>query len=82
MFKVSVGEKVKRLRLLKGMTQTDLARLVGYSRNSISNIENEIFSPTLTMAYNLSVALDCSLYDLMDIKEDEFFENWAEKVKM
>ena len=35
-----IGDKLKELRLKKGLTQTDLAKLVGKTQQNISHIEN------------------------------------------
>lgn len=40
------------------MSQTDLAQLVGVSRNTISSIETGQFCPTAKLALVLCVALD------------------------
>lgn len=42
----------------KGMSQQQLADLVGVSRNTISSIETGQFSPTAKLALILCIALD------------------------
>ena len=49
---------LKEIRSKKKMSQTDLAQLVGVSRNTISSIETGQFCPTAKLALILCVALD------------------------
>ncbi len=42
----------------QGLSQTDLARLVGVSRQTISAIETGLFNPTAKLALVLCIALD------------------------
>ena len=49
---------LKEIRSKKKMSQTDLAQLVGVSRNTISSIETGQFCPTAKLALVLCVTLD------------------------
>ncbi len=49
---------LKVLRKQKKWTQTDLAEMVGVSRNTISSIETGQYFPTAKLALVLSIALD------------------------
>ena len=49
---------LKEIRSEKKMSQTDLAQLVGVSRNTISSFETGQFCPTAKLALVLCVALD------------------------
>ena len=55
---------LKEVRTQKGMSQADLARLVGVSRNTISSIETGQFSPTAKLALILCIALDVKFEEL------------------
>ena len=50
--------RLKALRAQKGLSQTELAEMVGVSRNTISSIETGQFSPTAKLALTLCIALD------------------------
>ena len=50
--------RLKVARAEKGLSQTQLAELVGVSRNTISSIETGQFSPTAKLALVLCIALD------------------------
>lgn len=47
-----------------GISQTQLAALVGVSRNTISSIETGQFNPTAKLALVLCIALDKKFEDL------------------
>ena len=51
-------------RAEKGLYQTQLAELVGVSRNTISSIETGQFNPTAKLALVLCIALDKKFEDL------------------
>ena len=50
--------RLKVARAEKGLSQTQLAELVGVSRNTISSIETGQFNPTAKLALILCIALD------------------------
>ena len=56
--------RLKVARAEKGLSQTQLAELVGVSRNTISSIETGQFNPTAKLALALSIALDKKFEDL------------------
>ena len=55
--------RLKVARAEKGLSQTQLAELVGVSRNTISSIETGQFNPTAKLALILCVALDKKFED-------------------
>ncbi len=55
---------LKQARSEKGMSQSELAELVGVSRNTISSIETGQFNPTAKLALILCIALDKKFEDL------------------
>ena len=48
----------------KHLSQSELAKLVGVSRNTISSIETGQFNPTAKLALILCIALDKKFEDL------------------
>ena len=56
--------RLKVARAEKGLSQTQLAELVGVSRNTISSIETGQFNPTAKLALILCIALDKNFEDL------------------
>ena len=49
---------LKAVRSEKGLSQQQLADLIGVSRNTISSIETGQFNPTAKLALILCIALD------------------------
>lgn len=55
---------LKEARTEKRLSQSQLADLVGVSRNTISSIETGQFNPTAKLALILCIALDKKFEDL------------------
>lgn len=55
---------LKQARTEKKMSQSELAQLVGVSRNTISSIETGQFNPTAKLALILCIALDKKFEEL------------------
>lgn len=55
---------LKQFRTEKGLSQSELAEMVGVSRNTISSIETGQFSPTAKLALILCIALDKKFEDI------------------
>ena len=66
---IKLGNNLRYYRKHAGYSQSELAYLVGTSRNTISSIENGVFEPTYKLALALSTILGC------DEVEDLFFHN-------
>lgn len=62
--KLVLKNKLKEIRIDKGLSQAELAELVGVSRNTISSIETGQFSPTAKLALILCIALDRKFEDV------------------
>ena len=56
--KLILKNRLKEIRTEKGLSQAQLAAMVGVSRNTISSIETGQFSPTAKLALILSIALE------------------------
>ena len=56
--------RLKVARAERGLSQTQLAELVGVSRNTISSIETGQFNPTAKLALVLCIALDKKFEEL------------------
>ena len=56
--------RVKEARVQAGLSQAQLAELIGVSRNTISSIETGQFSPTAKLALTICNALDKKFEEL------------------
>ncbi|MCA9760299.1 MAG: helix-turn-helix transcriptional regulator [Streptococcus sp.] len=56
--------RVKDYRLLLGISQLDLAKAIGVSRQTINMIENNKYNPSLDLCINLAKALQTDLNSL------------------
>lgn len=56
--------RIKEVRKLNQLSQTQLAEMVGVSRNTISSIETGQFNPTAKLALILCIALDKKFEEL------------------
>lgn len=62
--KLILQNHLKEARIEQGLSQAQLAELVGVSRNTISSIETGQFNPTAKLALILCIALDKKFEDL------------------
>ena len=60
-----VGEQVRDMRRAKKMTQAELARKAGLSKNYISEIERGVTHATLESLSSISDAMDANLSTLL-----------------
>ena len=56
--------KLKLARIEKGLSQQDLADLVGVTRQTIGLVEKGKYNPTLNLCIGIAKALNKSLNDL------------------
>ena len=64
---VIFGQRLRELRLARNLTQRQLAEGCGSNSPFISNLERGVKVPSLTMILRLAQALDCRVYDLVDV---------------
>ena len=59
---MTLGEKIKKLRLQKELSQAELAKAAGISLRSLQNYEANAFPPRYQRVYvSLAQALDCDV---------------------
>lgn len=61
---LELKNKVKEFRQREGWSQSELAEMVGSSRNTIGSIEKGQFCPTAYLAALLCEAFECKFEDL------------------
>ena len=67
--KLEFKNNIRKTRNSIGLTQEELANIVGVSRQTISAIENGQFNPTAKLALLLCYALDKTFEELFFFKE-------------
>jgi len=65
-----VINRIKDYRLERNLTQDDLARAVGVSRQSINSIERGRYTPSLPLALRFAQFFRCTTDELFQVKED------------
>jgi DNA-binding XRE family transcriptional regulator len=61
-----VRTKLKTRRILADLTQEDLAKKVGVTRQTVLAIEKGNYAPSVLLAIRLARALGCTVEDLFD----------------
>ena len=64
-----VGQRIREVRLDRGITLRGLARAVGVSPSLVSQIETGKSQPSVSTLYAITKALDISVEDVFDIDE-------------
>ena len=73
-----LGDKIKQLRLQCDLTQEELASRCELTKGYISQLENDLTSPSIATLIDILSALGTTLKEFFDEKEDEkivFTEN-------
>lgn len=65
-----VANRIKEYRAAAGLTQEDLARAAGVSRQSIISIERGRYMPSLALALRFSRVFGCPTDDLFRLEEE------------
>jgi len=68
---MSIGENIKRLRKNKGYTQEQLAEMVGIRQCTLSQIERDTKPISLSLSYEITKVLECSLYDFLGVPDKQ-----------
>ncbi|GKV70189.1 putative HTH-type transcriptional regulator YgzD [Sporosarcina sp. NCCP-2716] len=66
--------RLKELRARCSLTQIELAKKVGVTRQTIGFIEKGEFSPSVTLSLKLARALDCDLNEIFWLEGEEEHE--------
>lgn len=61
---LKLKNNLKQLRTERKLSQTELGKIVGVSKNSMSSIETGQYCPTAKLALLLCIALDVKFEDL------------------
>lgn len=70
-----LGERIKEQRTMLGIKQTELARKIGVSKQSVSNWENNNILPSVELLVKLAKVFGCSTDYLVELDDHrEFIE--------
>jgi putative transcriptional regulator len=63
-----LANRLKDLRTELGLTQAELAEMVGVTRKTVNTVENGVFTPSATLAIKLAKALNVPVEQLFWIE--------------
>ena len=63
--------QIKALRKQRGLSQAELARNLGVTRQTIISIENERYTASLVLAYRIARFFGKSIEDVFDFSDVE-----------
>lgn len=66
-----LNNHLKEYRARINVNQTEMGRLVGVSRQTISQIERGDYSPSVTLALKIAKVLDVRVEDIFSYEEDD-----------
>ncbi len=59
-----MNDKMKEKRLERGLSQAELAKRIGVSRQTVNMIESGEYNPTINLCRRLCAELGCTLNDI------------------
>lgn len=63
-----IENRIKDYRYDRGMTQTELAKLVGVRRETIYNLENGKYNPSLSLAWKIADVFGATIEDVFTVQ--------------
>lgn len=63
---MNIGKNVKKLRIQKGLTQSELAQVVGVVASMIGHIEKGLKIPSLAVALEMAKFFGCSVEEMCE----------------
>ena len=63
--------RITELRKERGLTQQDLAGLLGVTRQTIISLESGRYNPSITLAFRLARTFDLSIEDIFIYEEGD-----------
>lgn len=71
---MTLNENIKQLRLARNLSQVDLARALGVTKQSVSNWENNNIQPSIDMLIRISHFFSVSTDYMLGLEERKFIE--------
>ncbi len=63
--------RLHELRKERNMQQSELAKLVGVRRETIGNLENGRYNPSLKLAMDIAKVFDTTVEDIFTFEDDD-----------
>lgn len=70
-FLVALGNKIREIRIEKGLSQSEVAHLCGKERQSYQRVEKGNINPTAWYLHHIAMALKVDLKDLFNVEFPE-----------
>lgn len=67
---MNTGDRIKELRTRRLMTQEELAKKTGLAAATLSRIENNLHSPSISTLKALTKALDVDVTEIIDFEKE------------
>ena len=64
-FLVALGERVRRLRAIRGMTRKGLSQVTGVSERHLANLEHGVGNASILVLLQIARAFNCALAELV-----------------
>ena len=68
---ISIGNKIRRIRIQKGLTQEELGERTDLSKGYISQVERDLSSPSMETFFAILEVLGCNPKDFFDEDKEE-----------
>ena len=69
-----LNQQIRTLRSVRGMSQVELARRLGVTKQSVSNWENDNIQPSIEMLKKLADIFSVSTDYLLGLEKEEFID--------
>lgn len=69
-----LNQQIRTLRSVRGMSQVELARRLGVTKQSVSNWENDNIQPSIEMLRKLADIFSVSTDYLLGLEKEEFID--------
>lgn len=71
---MTLNENIKQLRIARNLSQVDLAKVLGVTKQSISNWENNNIQPSIDMLIRLAKFFSVSTDYLLGLEQRKYIE--------
>lgn len=65
-----IKTRIKEFRARDGLTQSDLAKKVGVRRETIGNLENGRYNPSLELSWKIAKVFNAKIEDVFEVLDE------------